>query len=184
MAHPRFIATFSLLSLMLVAGFVSAAPQESDQCSALRRDLTAKRQQLLQHVDALKKLGDQNEFAVMAVFNEKIRELIEEIQKIDASLRDCPPELSVPRSPGLDTVKSDPAEYATKTCDELRNLFLQLVHRTTALKRREGSLFSPLTPSERSEIEDAEKSFKELKSAMRHRCGSLDEQSPFRRKRR
>lgn len=185
MLHPRFAAILYGFGLILMASTLFAASaQDKEPCAALRKDLNTKRQQLSQHVDALKKLNDQGDYMVMAVFSDKIRELIDEVQRIDASLRDCPPVESSPQPEGLEPVKSDPAEYATKSCDELRTLLLQLVQKTTALKRREGSLFSALTPAERTELEEAERAFKELKSAIRSRCAAHEPSNPFRRRRR
>ena len=184
MAHLRFVEIVFALGLVLLGCLISASAQETRDCAALRKDFELRRQQLSQHVDALKKLYEQNEFTVMSVFNDKIRELIDEIRRLTVSMRGCPHEESPTESSGLGAVKSDLNEYATKTCDELRTLLLQLVQKTTALKRREGSLFSALTSEEKSELEEAERAFKELKAAIRSRCAAQDRSSPFRRRRR
>ncbi len=184
MAHSRFFALVSGFGLLLMAVTLTCSAQETGNCAALRKDLSFKRQQLSQHVDALKKLNERNEWTVMAVFNEKIRGLIDEIQKIEVEARHCPHRESAAKSSGLDAVKSEVGDYATKSCDELRNLFLQLVQKTVALKRREGSLFSALTSAEKDELQEADREFKELKAAIKTRCAAHESHSPFRRRRR
>ncbi len=179
MAHPRFLALLSGFGLLLVVSIITAFAQEAGNCTRLGKDLALKRQQLSQNVDALKKLNEQTEWTVMAVFNDKIRELIDEIQKIEAKARHCPHAESAERSSGLDTVKSEIGDYATKSCEDLRNLLLQLVQKTVALKRREGSLFSALTPTEKNELQEADRAFKELKAAIKSRCAAQENRSPF-----
>jgi hypothetical protein len=184
MAHPRFLALLWSVGLLVMGSTVAAFGQEVGNCAALRKDLAFKRQQLSQNVDALKKLNEQNEWTVMAVFNDKIRDLIDEIQRMEARTRHCPQEGSAEKSSGLDGVKSEVGDYATKSCEELRTLLLQLVQKTVALKRREGSLFSALTPAEKTELQEADLAFKELKAAIKSRCAAQETHSPFRHKRR
>jgi hypothetical protein len=179
-----FAILLSGLGLLFWGSDTTVLAREARDCEALRKELSFKRQQLSQHVDALKKLNDQNELSVMAVFNDKIRELIDDIQKTEASARHCAQEGSTPNASGLDTVKSEAGDYATKSCDELRSLLLQLVQKTAAIKRREGSLFSALTPAERNELLEADRTFKELKTAIKSRCPSQENRSPVRNRRR
>ena len=184
MAHSRVVTLLSGFGLWLIVSAVAAFAQEAGDCTALRKDLAFKRQQLSQHVDALQKLNEQRDWTVMAVFNNKIRELIDDIRKIEAEARHCPDEESEGKSSGLDKVKSETADYATKNCEELRSLFLQFVQKIVSLKRREGSLFSALTPVEKNELQDAEHALKELKAVIKNRCATQETHSPFHRKRR
>jgi hypothetical protein len=180
MVRLCIVALLLSFGMVLVGSISKAFAQEEVNCDALRKDLVFKRQQLSQHVEALKKLNEQNELTVMAVFNDKIRELIDDIQKIEMSERRCVRGEPTRNVPGLDTVKSEVGDYATKSCDQLRTLLLQLVQKTAALKRREGSLFSSLTQAEKNEIQEADNSFKELKAAIKSRCASEDSRSPIR----
>jgi len=184
MAHPRCVAILCVSVIILLAGIAFSRAQEPDMCPTLRKHLALKRQHLAQHVDALKKLCDQNEYVIMAVFNEKIREIIEDIRRTEDSLRHCPHEEPAPQSSGLDRVKSDTSEHANKSCDELRTLFLQFLQKIASLKRREGSVFSSLTPTEKNELEEAERSLKELKATIKSKCPTPNDHGPPRRRQR
>jgi hypothetical protein len=169
--RSRQLHVLAILCCILLAWFVETRAAENlKQCAAMRNDLASKKQQLMDHIDAMKKLQEQNDFSIMPILNHKMGELIQEVIRIEDAVRTCPDSLPSEPSSGLGSVKSESGEYATKSCEELRTLLLQMVQKTTALKRREGSFFSPLSPGERMELQDAEQAFKEVRSAISARC--------------
>jgi hypothetical protein len=178
--RPRGICLFLTICWLIPLwhGDMACAEQGTN-CVAARKGLAFKKQQLADHMDAMKKLYDQNEMTIMAIMNHKIGELIEEVARAEEVVRPCPDAGPSPVPSGLGAVKSETSEYASKSCEELRTLLFQLLQKTSALKRREGSLFSALSSGEKTALLEAEQAFKDVKAAIKSKCAHEDSH-PFR----
>jgi hypothetical protein len=165
-----------IVALCIVLGAHSPASSEESssgddlRCSVIRSEVKSKRGQLAGHIDALRKLNDQSELLAMGVVNHKIYEIIEELKTLEEISRTCAGQIPPETASGLSAVKSDPARYANKSCDELRKILILVLKQVSGLKRREISLFSSLTAAELQELQEAEKTIKELQTAMQRKC--------------
>ena len=160
------LGVFSVLAISPTFG------EKDIDCGALKRNLAQKRQQLSEHVDALKKLNERGELIIMGLVTQRIQELVDELTKLQEQGGDCPELGQSKVTSGLDSVKSDAGEYATLGCNELRKVLFQLLQKTNTLKRRQDSLFSALSPAEKTELQEAEQSLKEVQAAIKTKCAS------------
>jgi hypothetical protein len=166
MKRPTVYSTLLvLLSLsLLLLNPVSAA---EDACAVIAKSLDQKKQQLGDYFEALKKLHSERDARLLEVLNFKIGDLSEQIRSLEAEMAGCPGRNT---GEGLSAIKSDEDQYATKSCDDLRKMLLQLLRKTASLKRREKSLFSELTTTEKAELQDANRELQIVKSELKKRC--------------
>jgi len=159
-----------LLVLMLLLAFSPAFGEQEVDCGALRNKLIKKRQQLSEYADAFKKLNEQGELVLMGALTQRMQDLVDEMLKLQEEGADCP-DLGQPKpASGLDSVKSDESEYSTLGCDELRKVLFSLLQKTSALKRRQNSVFSGLSSAEKTELHEADQALKEVKAAIKTKC--------------
>ncbi|MBI5569526.1 MAG: hypothetical protein HY914_06225 [Desulfomonile tiedjei] len=175
MMYPRLALMTVLLSLVAIS---PAFGEKEVDCGALKTKLTQKRQQLSEHVDALRKLNEQGELVIMGVMTQRVHELLDEMIKLQEQGSACP-DLGQPKPvSGLDSVKSDASEYTSMGCDELRKVLFALLQKTSALKRRQNSVFSALSAAEKAELQDVEGALKEVKAAIKTKCSPAPAPTP------
>lgn len=159
----RLLAVF----LLLILAAESSGAAGEDACSAIARNLKHTKWQLKEYLEAMQKVTDQNDARLLELLNHKISDLSERVRSLETEHAACP---DAKLDEGLTTVKTDEDQYATKSCAELSKMLLQLLRKTAGLKRRERSLFSELTPSEKAELQEWNQELQTVKSILKTRC--------------
>jgi hypothetical protein len=77
----------------------------------------------------------------------------------------------------LNLAKADESQYATASRVEARKLVFGLMRRVSALKKREKSLLSNLSPEEERELSRALKHFNIVRQILQTRCAVSDERN-------
>jgi hypothetical protein len=174
MKHPTAysILVVSLLLSLVVVDFVSSA---DDACAVIAASLAQKKRQLGDYFEALKKLHSEQDARLLEALNFKIGDLSEQIRNLEAERANCP---GGKNGEGPSAIKSDEDQFATTTCDDLRKMLLQLHRKTAALKRREKSLFSELSRTEKAELQEANRDLELVKSELKKRCSQPTSKSP------
>lgn len=176
MALVRWIVWAVVLGVFL-AGMAFA---ESEGSKTVGATTDTKRKQLAEYLVALDKAHKGKDSELVSVLNYKIKELLDEIvTPYTTNTTDSVPNPS-PTLVDTSSVKSESSEYATKKCDELRNMLVQLLRKTNPLKRRERSTFSELSDSEKKELQEATREMNIVSEIMKARCAA--EPSPKQRK--
>jgi len=107
---------------------------------------------------------------LVAALGGKINELLAEIIKEEERL-DSKKQGSAVIAEGMSSVRSDAGEYLAKSCPELKTLLVQLLRKSSPLKRRSKSTFSELSAHEKEELEKASIEYKTVVEIMKARCG-------------
>jgi hypothetical protein len=154
------------ISAIFFPQFVLAADKG---CEGLRKDLELKRQQLAQYLVTLDKFQGKGEAELESLLKYKINELLDNINNAE-ELTDCSGWPGSVTHEGMSPVKTDSGEYVTKSCAELRIMLLQLLRKSKALKRREHSSFSELTPVEKAVLQECEREFRTVNTILKARC--------------
>jgi hypothetical protein len=156
------MAVFVALALSTEAAAVGG-----DACATVAQNLKQTKAQLKEYLEAFQKLRNEKDARLLELLNHKINDLSERVRELDAEFAGCP---NAKLDEGLTTVKSDEDQYATKSCPELSKMLLQLLRKTAALKRRERSLFSDLTATEKAELQQWNEELRIVKSVLKNRC--------------
>ncbi|HMK37545.1 MAG TPA: hypothetical protein VK463_20905, partial [Desulfomonilaceae bacterium] len=159
---------FAFVLIFLVAGNCARA---EDSCAILARDLEQRKRQLADYLEASQKLRQDKDMRLIELLNYKIEDLADQIRTIETEMAGC---TTGTTEAGLSEVKSDEGQYATKSCFDLRNMLVQLLRKTSSLKRREKSLFSDLTPAEKNELQEATHDLQIVKSILKGRCAEQE----------
>jgi hypothetical protein len=152
-----------------IRGLPSVVQPPEDSCDEIRRELAVKKRQMVNYSGAVKKLNDHNDAPIVGLLNHKITELADQINKMDAELRECSA-LSESESEISQVKVAQEDLYGAKSCGELRRMLVQLIRKVNSLKRRETSLFSELTQLERNELEAANEELAKVRTALKSRC--------------
>ena len=139
------------------------------ECEEAKLALEANVQLVREYVAALESAKERGEAALITLLNKKIDHLVEAIVKAEAQ-KDCDKSNTRDKLHGMGPVKSEENEYATKSCDELRTIMVQLLRKTSPLKRRATSTFSELSSVEKQELDDATRDLKAVLAATQITC--------------
>ncbi len=161
-----------LSAVMLPAEHVWA---QNKPCESLRADLEEKNLRLKEYVNTLKKFTELQDDEMIGVINPKIAELRQQIANKKNDLEKCEDKRSFRPPDGLSSPKSETGEYATKSCSELRKRLVALVRSVHPLRRREISLISELTDTEKKQLHDALEELKKVRQILKSRCSGVYE---------
>ncbi|MGO9569878.1 MAG: hypothetical protein ACLP5H_20295 [Desulfomonilaceae bacterium] len=73
----------------------------------------------------------------------------------------------------LRAIKGRTGDYVTASCADLRMTLVQLLRKVNALKKREHSLFSGLSETEKQELDEANQKLTEVSTVLNARCSAL-----------
>jgi hypothetical protein len=73
----------------------------------------------------------------------------------------------------LGAIKSRAGDQVTGSCADLRLTLVQLLRKVNALKKREHSLFSGLTDTEKQELDEANQKLTAVRTVLNARCSAL-----------
>ena len=73
----------------------------------------------------------------------------------------------------LGAIKSRAGDQVTGSCADLRLTLVQLLRTVNALKKREHSLFSGLTETEKQELDEANQKLTAVRTVLNARCSAL-----------
>jgi hypothetical protein len=73
----------------------------------------------------------------------------------------------------LRAIKARAGDHVTGTCADLRMTLVQLLRKVNALKKREHSLFSGLTETEKQELDEANQKLTAVRTMLNARCSAL-----------
>jgi hypothetical protein len=166
MSFSRLLLLTVTIPVIFFSQFAVAADKG---CEALRKDLELKRGQLAEYLVTLDKFRDKGDPNLESVLKHKINDLLDKINRAE-EVTDCAKLAAAATLEGISPVKTDAGEYVTKSCTELRTMLVQLLRRTTSLKRREHSTFSELTPAEKAILRDSEKELRTVNAILKARC--------------
>ena len=88
------------------------------------------------YVGAAKKLNDQKDAPIVVLLKYKIREVADQIRKMEEELRDCS-SLSESESETDASRTTTEDAYGSKSCGELGRTLVQLIRKVNSLKHRE-----------------------------------------------
>jgi hypothetical protein len=161
-----------LLVGALAAGFahLPAPVRAGDPCRSIRDRLEQDQHRLTEYLLALQVSYDRHDFHLSEALNQKIVNLRREVDRLKERVSACSRMGKAQTSEGLSSAKTEEAQFATKSCSELRKCLLPLLRKIRALKRREKSVLSNLTPEEEAELTEASEQLKEVNSALKARC--------------
>lgn len=159
---------------------VYGSPEEKT-CDVMRQDLERKKQRMSEYIGVLQRFNDQNDIEVVGAVNLKISELADQMLKLEKEIADCDQQKPQGTNPGLSVVKSDEGRYATAKCGELRKKLVQLLQKVQGLRRRENSLLSEFTPTDKRELREASQDIEAVQAALKARCPASSAPKPFRR---
>jgi len=173
----RRVMTIAIMTPVLLT-MCGSAMASDEECELARNNLQMQRQQLTDQIGALQKASEEGNLQLLELLNLKINELIGHTRQLEKRVADCDAELSRPGGRGLRSSKSDESKYATKNCDELKRLLVPLVRRIHTLQRREKSLFSEFSASERAELDTAFEEVKSIEGILKTRCATPKQAGP------
>ena len=160
---------------VVVTLFAAALPAVADdRCDVARKEMMRKKEELSEYVDALGKSHAKDDYAFMDVLNFKINELIQRTKELEQELAGCPEPKPATPPQGMSGIKSDDDVIPEKNCGDLKKMLVPLMRKVNSLKRREKSVFSGLSPEEKSELAKAENELKMVKESMGKRCGAAE----------
>ncbi len=134
--------------------------------------MNSKKQRLAEYTQAVQKANANTNHQTLEALNHKINEAIRQIRESEDRMEDCL-EKDFPRfQEELGPTKSEEERYATKSCDELRAMLIPLLRKINQPQRREHSVFSELSPSERTELLDARRVFGDVTAILKERCAT------------
>jgi hypothetical protein len=157
----------SLALAFLVAFPTYGASKEAKGGNAV---LDGQRKQLAEYFTALEKARKSQDSELVSVLNFKINELLDQIVKSQMSQNGGPTKVAQSGPLSMASVKFEASEYATKKCDELRKTLVQLMRKSSPLKRRERSTFSELSDSEKRDLHEATREMNTVTEIMKARC--------------
>ncbi len=98
-------------------------------------------------------------------------ELRDRIRRIPATPAATPEAKLAPRR-SLGAVKGGAEDYVTANCADLRLTLVQLLRKVNALKKRENSVFSGLSETEKQELAELNEKLSALMTVLRARCSA------------
>lgn len=168
-----YLTIIGFLCLFVLMGNSSA----DDSCQALVDELDLKKRQMREYSGLLDTLDQKKDAPLINLLNHKIRELKDQIRKMDDELTECSSVANLQKNPKKTL---DDATLKKKSCGELRNLLLQLLRKTYQLKRRENSIFSELSSSEKEELDSFQNEIARVKELLKLKCAEPKPAPPFR----
>ncbi len=104
----------------------------------------------------------------LAYTAEELKDRIRRVPPPSVSPSDVKPPLS--RLPGA--IKGAEGYYITASCTDLTLTLVQLLRKVNALKKREDSLFSALSETEKKELDEANQKLTEVRTVLKARCSA------------
>jgi hypothetical protein len=135
---------------------------------------------LSEYVSALQNAHFERDHNFMKVLNGQIDQIMTEIRILEESLVNCRARSGEIRSP-ISPVKTQDDKFADVNCEDLRKKHIILSRKYNALTRRQQSVFSEITPEQKSEYRDTEDSLKLVESELKRRCAPLPQNPPQRK---
>lgn len=136
----------------------------------MKKELGTKQKELNSYLDALEKSRQEHDSLLLGALNYKIDQIISQIATLEEKAANCGESQETAKVEGFSSVKSEEGQFATKSCGELRKMMVQVIRRVNALQRRENSLLSELTTSEKSELKDARQDLDKIRKILNTRC--------------
>jgi hypothetical protein len=97
------------------------------------------------------------------------------MSKAELELANCPKHTLDDDPQTEPAAPRDEDHYPHLTCAEVRRHLLQLIRKTTQLKRKQTGLLSELTSAERTELQEALDDTKKVRDTLRKRCSEESE---------
>ena len=154
---------------LLLGGYQGGAEGANKECEEAKSSLESNKRLLREYVVALENAKERREAELIGLLTKKIDQLVEAIVKAEAQ-SDCDKSNASDKLHGVGPVKSEENEYVTKSCDELRTIMVQLLRKTSPLKRRSTSTFSELSSVEKQELDEATRDLKAVLAATHIKC--------------
>jgi hypothetical protein len=161
------LVAFTVGALLL--GGYQAAEGADKECEEAKLSLESNKRLLREYVVALENAKERREAELVGLLTKKIDQLVEAIVKAEAQ-SDCDKSNAPDKLHAVGPVKSEENEYVTKSCDELRTIMVQLLRKTSPLKRRSTSTFSELSSVEKQELDEATRDLKAVLAATHIKC--------------
>ena len=161
-----------LLILCLVIFLPIANPLAATitDCQKMKTDLEQKKQKLREYSETLRRENTNGDPQILGALSNQINELIRHIRAAEDDMEGCMRVESLDVMEGTALSKSDEEEYAAKNCDELKRMVIPLLRTINRLERREHSLFSQLSHSEKAELMEARQKIAKVQAALGVRC--------------
>jgi hypothetical protein len=151
-----------------------------DACKKLLADIETKRSLVADYRVVLKGMQDPKDKSLISAINDKLSELTREIELLEEEAKNCPKPLGQGSKEGLGQVKSDEARFTGKSCTEMKRSLVKTLRKIYVLKRREKSLFSELSETERTELIDLNEELRLLRIALKAKCPAKSGPAPRR----
>ena len=160
------------IACLIAVGPVHAGPpaKEEHWCIKVGAELKQKQQRLKEYRDALRAALANNDSPLCEALKHKIKQETEEVRILERESADCAAHDPTAMAQGLRAAKTEESKYATKSCGELRKLVFPLLIRERALKRKEKSLLSVLTPEEETDLATCSEQLRVIGHLLRTRC--------------
>ena len=155
-------------------------PLDQDSCENITLNLEQKTSRLGEYVSALQNAHFERDHNFIKVLNGQIDQITIEIRILEKSLQSCRAGSGEIRSP-ISPVKTQDDKFADLNCEDLRKKHIVLSRKYNALARRQQSVFSEITPEQKSEYRDTEDSLKLVESELKRRCAPMP-QNPLQKK--
>jgi len=173
MERLRFLVFVLSVVVMPLTNHLHAAGPEN-WCGEIKKELAEKQKRLQEYLQALQATYDGGDRRIADALNHKIKQLKEELEVFRQEAADCTGYDSETMAQGLKSSKADEAKYAGKSCGELRKVLFPLLVKTRALKRKEKSLLSGLTPQEEADLASYTEQLTTVSQILRTRCADGD----------
>ncbi len=157
-----------IMCAILLGGYQSSEGADKD-CEEAKFALESNKRLVREYVAALENAKERGEAELIGLLTKKIDQLVEAIVKAEPQ-SDCDKSNGRDKLHGIGPVKSEENEYVTKSCDELRTIMVQLLRKTSPLKRRATSTFSELSSVEKQELDEATRDLKAVLAATHIKC--------------
>ena len=171
-------------ALLIVLAVISQSDechsQGQDTCESVLVNLDQKTNRLSEYISALQNAHLERDHNFIKVLNGQIDQITAEIRVLEKLLVNCRGGSGEIRSP-ISPVKSQDDKFADLNCEDLRKKHIILSRKYNALARRQKSVFSEITPEQKSEYRDTEDSLKLVESELKRRC-SPQPQNPLQKK--
>ncbi|MBM3300567.1 MAG: hypothetical protein FJY85_11490 [Deltaproteobacteria bacterium] len=167
---------FFILLVGAQAAILTCLPAQilaDEPCQSIRNQLDSEQQRMRDYLLALQASYDGKDFQLSEALNHKIVQLRKEVELLKQQALACGGTLDNSLA-GLSSSKTEEAQLAAKSCGELRKALFPLHRKIRALKRREKSVLSSLTPEEEVELSAASEQLKEINGALKARCAVSD----------
>lgn len=177
MDRRDLLVSFLMLVLVAFTLGIGSDAWAGEWCDDARKELERKEARFAEYLRALQASYERHDLKVMEAVNHKINQVKREIETLKRETAQCEERGPGHGGEGLSSAKTDEAKFGTKNCAELRKMVFPLLRRTRALKRKEKSLLSSITPEEQAELAEATEQLQVLNRILKTRCGASSSRS-------